>query len=115
MKVVAVVLLALTTTALPATSANADAGEPFRIGVYLYENHFEAAAREHGRDYANFLDEHLRILRDHGVNAIYLGATTRERFDDHLLAPCRRRSLKGLQKRRWKRLPQRSSKTRHSV
>jgi hypothetical protein len=83
-KVVAVLLVALAITALPATSVNAEVGEPFRIGVYLYENHFEAAAREHGQKYADFLDEHLRILRDHGVNAIYLGATTRERFDDHL-------------------------------
>ena len=84
MRAVTVVLVALAITMLPATVARAEVGEPFRIGVYLYENHFDAAAREHGREYADFLDEHLHILRDHGVNTIYLGATTRGHFDDHL-------------------------------
>jgi hypothetical protein len=74
-------LIALAAAAAPARAAEAPT---FRIGVYLYEYHLAATAAAHQRDYADFLDEHLRILHDHGVNAIYLGGTSPERFDAHL-------------------------------
>lgn len=66
-------------------SAHADTDQqPFRMGVYLYEYQLARVAEEQGKDYLVFLEEHLRILRDHGVNAVYLGGTSRERFGKHL-------------------------------
>lgn len=58
--------------------------QPFYIGVYLYEYRLAAAATAEGRAYGDFLDQHLRILRNHGVNAIYLGGASPERFADTL-------------------------------
>ena len=52
----------------------------FYSGVYLYEYQFARNAKERDKDYFAFLDLHLAILEQHGVNAIYLGGTSQGRF-----------------------------------
>src|SRR5688572_12289955 len=63
---------------------NARAADRFFVGVYTYEYQLAAAAEDEGQDYFAFVDRHLAVLHRHGVNAIYLGGTSRERFDGHL-------------------------------
>lgn len=53
---------------------------PFYSGVYIYEYRMARAAEEQGKEYFAFLDTHLAILQQHGVNAIYLGGTSQSRF-----------------------------------
>jgi hypothetical protein len=56
-------------------------GKPFYMGVYLYEYHLARTAQELNQDYFAFLEHHLKILQDHGVNAVYLGGASRDRFE----------------------------------
>ncbi len=63
-----------------AASAEVDS-KPFYLGVYIYEYRFMKLAREQGMDYFTYLEKHLKIFRDHGINAIYLGGTDTKHFD----------------------------------
>jgi hypothetical protein len=58
--------------------------KPFYIGVSIYEYYMAQVAKEQGKDYSAFLEQHLGILREKGVNFIYLGGVTPERFEEHL-------------------------------
>lgn len=66
------------------TASSQTEEEPFYIGVLMYEYRIAEAAKDHGEDYSTFLRRHLKILRKHGVNAIYLGGTTQKRFEENL-------------------------------
>jgi len=60
----------------------------FYVGVYLYEYELEAAAKEGGQTYADILNKHLAVLKDHNINAIYLGGVSQSysRFEEILNA-----------------------------
>ena len=78
------VLGALLLVPIGAIAADPAEADPFFVGAYLYEYRLAAAAEDAGTEYFQFLDHHLGVLHEHGVNAIYLGGTSRERFDETL-------------------------------
>jgi len=58
--------------------------KPFYMGVYIYEYRMAEEAKDVGQEYSTFLESHLKRLKAHGVNAIYLGGTSPQRFDENL-------------------------------
>lgn len=63
---------------------HAEVAKPFYMGVYLYDYQVAAAAESLGEDYFAFLEKHLKILQDHGVNVIHLAVSKPEQFGEHL-------------------------------
>ena len=60
------------------------APKPFYMGVYLYEYRLDDLAKAEQKDYFTVLEEHLKILKAHGVNAVYLGGANRDRFGQEI-------------------------------
>jgi hypothetical protein len=56
----------------------------FYFGVYIYEYHFEKLAQETNRKYRDVLEDHIKVLTDHQINAVYLGGVSQKRFDDNV-------------------------------
>lgn len=54
--------------------------KPFYMGVYMYDYQLARTAQEVNQEYFAFLEHHLKILQAHGVNAVYLGGVSRDRF-----------------------------------
>ena len=57
-----------------------EAPRPYAMGVYLYDYRMATLAEEAEVDYYTYLERHLKILKDNGVNTIYFGGAKRERF-----------------------------------
>jgi hypothetical protein len=55
--------------------------KPFYMGVYLYEGLLVGPAQSDGLDYFVFLDKHLKILKENGVNLAYYAQCDPAKFD----------------------------------
>jgi hypothetical protein len=77
------IVIVLSICVYPA-QAHAEDAKPFYVGVYLYDYQVEAAAKNLGEDYFEFLEEHLKILKANGVNAIHLAVSKPDQFGEHL-------------------------------
>ncbi len=64
--------------------SDASDDQPFYTGVYLYDYQFRATAEHQGEDYFEFLEKHLQILSNHGVNVVHLAVSYPEEFGAHL-------------------------------
>lgn len=78
------VLAVLAVVGLCPGTTRAEEPKPFYMGVYLYDYQMAAAAESVGKEYFAFLEEHLKILQDHGVNVIHLAVSKPEQFGEHL-------------------------------
>ena len=77
-------ILALFTLCSGPLQADAEPTKPFYVGVYIYDYQVRASAENLGEDYWAFLEKHLKILKNHGVNVIHLAVSKPEEFDKHL-------------------------------
>jgi len=68
----------------PSNAYSVSEENPFYMGVSIYEYYMAQVAKEQGKDYSAFLEQHLNILRKKGVNYIYLGGVSPQRFEEHL-------------------------------
>ncbi len=77
-------LAVLIVAALCSAVSPAEESKPFYMGVYVYDYQMAAAAESVRKDYFAFLEEHLKILEDHGVNVIHLTVSKPAQFGEHL-------------------------------
>lgn len=57
---------------------------PFYMGVYLYSSSMAKVAKEQNMDYHEFLEAHLKILKQHGVNALHMTVGRPQEFSETL-------------------------------
>ena len=76
------------TVGLAASNAGIDTMEtnttPFYMGAYLYSSPLAKVAKEQNLEYHEFLETHLRILKQHGVNALHMTTGRPEGFSKTL-------------------------------
>ena len=67
---------------------------PFTMGVYIYNYAVKRAAKSFDKEYIPFLDHHLKKLKAHGVQAVYLGGVSSKRGFPEELAVFNENGLK---------------------
>lgn len=81
------ILLALTLSAFSLLSITSESQAytslqqaPYYMGVYMYDYRIKSLAEEENVDYYTYLERHLKTLKSHGVNSVYLGGVSQEHF-----------------------------------